>query len=113
MTSLSLRSSQQGLLLVPFAHTSAKQSCAFSMVGPRPETASLLNFVFFQEPCHLCLFLTNSYGIKQRYREKQREKHRERDRRSDTDRGTNRTCDRDRGRETPLFSHAGVGSASE
>src|SRR6218665_3239188 len=34
MTSRSLRSSQQGLLLVPFARTSAKQSRAFSVVGP-------------------------------------------------------------------------------
>jgi|SRR6218665_703063 len=32
--SRSLRSSQQGLLLVPFAHTSAKQSHAFSVMGP-------------------------------------------------------------------------------
>src|SRR6218665_1913868 len=34
MSSRSLRSSQQGLLLVPFARTSAKQSRAFSVVGP-------------------------------------------------------------------------------
>ena len=34
MSSRSLHSSQQGLLLVPFARTSAKQSRAFSMVGP-------------------------------------------------------------------------------
>src|SRR6218665_1349675 len=34
MSSRSLRSSQQGLLLVPFASTSAKQSRAFSVVGP-------------------------------------------------------------------------------
>src|SRR6218665_3655495 len=34
MSSRSLRSSQQGLLLVPFARTFAKQSRAFSVVGP-------------------------------------------------------------------------------
>src|SRR6218665_3347697 len=34
MSSRSLRSSQQGLLLVPFARTSAKQSRAFCVVGP-------------------------------------------------------------------------------
>src|SRR6218665_107486 len=34
MSSRSLRSSQQGILLVPFARTSAKQSPAFSVVGP-------------------------------------------------------------------------------
>ena len=34
MSLRSLRSSQQGLLLVPFARTSAKQSRAFSVVGP-------------------------------------------------------------------------------
>src|SRR6218665_350582 len=34
MSSGSLCSSQHGLLLVPFAHTSTKQSCPFSMVGP-------------------------------------------------------------------------------
>src|SRR6218665_3096915 len=34
ISSRSLRSSQQGLLLVPFARTSAKQSRAFSVVGP-------------------------------------------------------------------------------
>src|SRR6218665_1156133 len=34
MSSRSLRSSQQGLLLVPFARNSAKQSRAFSVVGP-------------------------------------------------------------------------------
>src|SRR6218665_882344 len=34
MSSRSLRSSQQGLLLVPFARTSTKQICAFSAVGP-------------------------------------------------------------------------------
>src|SRR6218665_923022 len=34
MSSRSLRLSQQGLLLVPFACTSAKQSRAFSVVGP-------------------------------------------------------------------------------
>src|SRR6218665_1540401 len=34
MSSQSLRSSQQGLLLVPFARTSTKQSRAFSLVGP-------------------------------------------------------------------------------
>src|SRR6218665_3828179 len=34
MSSQSLRSSQQGLLLVPFACTSTKQSRAFSVVGP-------------------------------------------------------------------------------
>src|SRR6218665_1739535 len=34
MSSRSLRSSQQGLLLVPFARTSTKQSRAFSVVGP-------------------------------------------------------------------------------
>src|SRR6218665_2427020 len=33
MSSRSLRSSQQGLLLVPFARTSAKQSRSFSVVG--------------------------------------------------------------------------------
>src|SRR6218665_526148 len=30
----SLRSSEQGLLFVPFAHTSTTQACAFSVVGP-------------------------------------------------------------------------------
>src|SRR6218665_3676252 len=34
MSSRSLRSSQQGLFLVPFARTSTKQSRAFSVVGP-------------------------------------------------------------------------------
>src|SRR6218665_1961675 len=34
MSSRSLRSSKQGLLPVPFARTSAKQSRAFSVVGP-------------------------------------------------------------------------------
>src|SRR6218665_540244 len=34
MSSRSLRPSQQGLLLVPFARTSTKQSHAFSAVGP-------------------------------------------------------------------------------
>src|SRR6218665_241191 len=34
MSSRSLRSSQQGLLLIPFARTSTKQSRAFSVVGP-------------------------------------------------------------------------------
>src|SRR6218665_4072043 len=34
MSSRFLHSSQQGLLLVPFARTSAKQSPAFSVVGP-------------------------------------------------------------------------------
>ena len=34
MSSRSLRSSQQSLLLVPFAHTSTKQSRAFSVVDP-------------------------------------------------------------------------------
>src|SRR6218665_1679489 len=34
MSSRSLRSSQQGLLLVPFARTSIKQSRALSVVGP-------------------------------------------------------------------------------
>src|SRR6218665_2049723 len=34
MSSRSVRSSQRGLLLVPFARTSAKQSRAFSVVGP-------------------------------------------------------------------------------
>src|SRR6218665_3397328 len=34
MSSRSLRSSQQGLLLVPFARTSTKQIRAFSVVGP-------------------------------------------------------------------------------
>src|SRR6218665_200635 len=40
-----------------FAHTSTKQSRAFSVVGHRPGTASLLNFVLFLEPCNL-RFLT-------------------------------------------------------
>src|SRR6218665_967014 len=34
MSSRSLRSSQQGLLLVPFSRTSTKQIRAFSVVGP-------------------------------------------------------------------------------
>src|SRR6218665_4134038 len=34
MSSRSLRSSQQGILLVPFARTSTKQIRAFSVVGP-------------------------------------------------------------------------------
>src|SRR6218665_1128505 len=34
MSSRSLRSSQQGLLLVPFARTSTQQIRAFSVVGP-------------------------------------------------------------------------------
>src|SRR6218665_1023145 len=34
MSSCSLRSSQQGLLLVPFAHTSTKQIRTFSVVDP-------------------------------------------------------------------------------
>src|SRR6218665_2422003 len=34
ISSRSLRLSQQGLLLVPFARTSAKQSRAFSVMGP-------------------------------------------------------------------------------
>src|SRR6218665_2072583 len=34
MSSRSLRSSQQGFLLVPFARTSTKQIRAFSVVGP-------------------------------------------------------------------------------
>jgi len=51
-----LRSSQQGLLLVPFACTSTKQIRAFSVVGPQPGTASLLNFAFLTEPLDLCFF---------------------------------------------------------
>ena len=58
MSSRSLRSSQQGLLLVPFARTSAKQRRAFSVVGP-----SIWNWLPSQlrtlpiEPCHLRFFL--------------------------------------------------------
>src|SRR6218665_2967854 len=54
------RSSQQGLLLVPFARTSTKQIRAFSVVGParQPGTASLLNFAFLTEPLQLRFFLT-------------------------------------------------------
>ena len=53
-----LRSSQQGLLPVPFARTSTKQIRAFSVVGSQPGTASLLNFAFLTEPLHLRFFLT-------------------------------------------------------
>jgi len=56
MSSQSLRSSQQGLLLVPFACTSTKQSRAFSVVVPRSGKGSLLNFGFCLEPCHLRFF---------------------------------------------------------
>src|SRR6218665_2480227 len=51
MSSRSLRSSQQGLPLVPFACTSTKQWWA-----PQPGTASLLNFAFLTEPLHLRFF---------------------------------------------------------
>src|SRR6218665_2831034 len=57
MSSQSLRSSQQDLLLVPFAHPSAKQSVLFPWWVPRSGMGSLLNFVFSLEPCHLLFFL--------------------------------------------------------
>src|SRR6218665_3209776 len=47
LSSRSLRSSQQGLLLVPFALTSTKQIRAFSVVGP-----STWNSL----PSELCIF---------------------------------------------------------
>lgn len=59
MSSRSLRSSQQGLLLVPFARTSTKQSRIFFLWWvPRSEMGSFLNFGFCLEPCHLRFFLT-------------------------------------------------------
>src|SRR6218665_1730834 len=56
MSSRSLRSSQQSLLLVQFARTSTKQSRAFPLWVPRSGMGSLLNFVFCLEPCHLHFF---------------------------------------------------------
>src|SRR6218665_3064092 len=56
MSLRSLRSSQQGLLLVPFARTSAKQSLPFPWWVPRSGMGSLLNFGFSLEPCHLRFF---------------------------------------------------------
>ena len=56
--SRSLRSSEQGLLLVPFARTSTRQNRAFSVVGPRPGMASLWSFASFPGPSLLCSFLT-------------------------------------------------------
>src|SRR6218665_449248 len=53
MSSRSLRSSQEGLLFVPFARTSTKQSRAFPWWVPRSGMGSLLNFGFSLEPCHL------------------------------------------------------------
>ena len=56
----SLRSSHQGLILAPFARTSTKQRAAHSpWWSLRPEMGSLLNFVFFLEPCHLPLKITH------------------------------------------------------
>src|SRR6218665_1103624 len=57
ISSRSLRSSQQGLLLVPFARTSTKQIRAFSVVGPLTWNGPLLNFAFLTEPLHLRFFL--------------------------------------------------------
>src|SRR6218665_1859733 len=57
MSSRSLRSSHQGLLLVPFARTSAKQSRVFPLWVPRSGMGSLLNFGFSLEPCRLRFFL--------------------------------------------------------
>src|SRR6218665_1063400 len=54
MSSRSLCSSQQGLILVPFVRASTYRIHEFSVVGPRPGTASLFNFVFLIEPCHPC-----------------------------------------------------------
>ena len=58
MSSRSLRSSHQGLLLVPFAHTPLHRSALSLWWAPRPGTASLLNSAFLIEPFHLCFFLT-------------------------------------------------------
>ena len=48
--SRSLRSSEQGLLLVPFARTSTMQNRAFSVGAPRPGVASLWSFALFLGP---------------------------------------------------------------
>src|SRR6218665_4124995 len=57
MSSRSLRSSQQSLLLVPFARTSASRAVLFPWWVPRSGTGSLLNFGFSLEPCLLRFFL--------------------------------------------------------
>src|SRR6218665_9575 len=59
MSSRSLRSSQQGLLLVPFARTSCpplSRSVPSPWWAPQPGTASLLNFAFLTQPPHLRFF---------------------------------------------------------
>src|SRR6218665_1115503 len=59
MSSQSLCSSQQGLLLVPFAHTVPPLSRAvlFPWWVPQSGMGSLLNFGLCLEPCHLRFFL--------------------------------------------------------
>src|SRR5688572_17413176 len=58
MGSRSLRSSEQGLLLVPFAITSTMQNRAFSVVDQVPRPGMAWNFAFFLAPSLLCSFLT-------------------------------------------------------
>src|SRR6218665_803068 len=60
MSSRSLRSSQQGLLLVPVARRLPPLSRAvlFPWWVPRSGMGSLLNFGFSLEPCRLRVFLT-------------------------------------------------------
>src|SRR6218665_2217519 len=58
MSSRSVRSSQQDLLLVPFTRTPTKQIRVFSVVGHSTWNGFILNFAFLIEPFHLRLFLT-------------------------------------------------------
>src|SRR6218665_2442535 len=58
MSSRSLRSSQQSLLLVPFARIHPlSRAVLFPWWVPRSGMGTLLNFGFSLEPCHLRFFL--------------------------------------------------------
>src|SRR6218665_2736998 len=56
MSSRSLRSSQQGLLLVHFLIPPLSTAVLFPWWVPRSGMGSLLNFRFSLEPCHLRFF---------------------------------------------------------
>src|SRR6218665_3329967 len=58
MNSRSLRSSQQGLLLVPFARTSTKQIRAFSVVGPSTRNGLPSELRIFNRTLSPVFFLT-------------------------------------------------------
>src|SRR6218665_2187992 len=48
----------RGHVLPTIFSQGSRQNCAISVVGPRPGMASLLNFAFSPEPCHLRSCLT-------------------------------------------------------